>query len=60
MVRGINEVTQATTEGAAGTNRIVEKSSIVVNSAMDVVSCINSSEEVSNTLKQLVSKFNVK
>lgn len=60
IVQAINEVTQAASDGAVGTNNIAEKSSIVVNKATDVTQSINSTIEGAISLEEMVSKFIVK
>nr|WP_202117508.1 methyl-accepting chemotaxis protein [Clostridium chromiireducens] len=59
MVLTMDNITQASSEGATGTTSIAEKSAEVVNRANEVIESINSTEEGANSLIEMVSKFNI-
>lgn len=59
IIKTINEITSATSEGAEGTNNIAEKTAVVTKKANDVINQTNISKESSIKLRQLVEKFKV-
>ncbi|KHD36624.1 chemotaxis protein [Clostridium acetobutylicum] len=59
MVMTMNSVAEATNEGAIGTGNIAEKVASIVNRANELVKIIDSTNEGSDNLYKMVSKFNV-
>lgn len=57
LVATMNSIAEATNEGANGTTNIAQKVTNVVNTADKVAESINSTEEESDALNEMVSKF---
>lgn len=59
MVVAINEVTSATNEGASGTSEIAEKTTSIAEKAAEVMRSSKAANESSDTLVQMVHKFQI-
>lgn len=59
MMKAMDDITKATTEGATGTNSIAERSMVISENLHNLLAQASKSKESSEALKTLVLKFKI-